>query len=975
MWGTALARRRALALAAAVATTALAAPADAVVVERGNGAPAGARARDAATTLAAALPQAVAQSSAARVDGQIVAPTLAPVGDHLSAVGALGNPTVAANPAGGFALDTPRGAVKVAPVFVDSAASTAAIVNGDSAVFAGIQSQVDALLRPTAVGVATVLSLRDQLAPETIAWSVQVPRGETLKALPDGSVAVGAGDSAQASRGEAAASTTGIADPAALTDPAAQYSDGRSAARDADAATARDLVAVIQPPQAADASGRPVPTRLEVKGDVVTVAIDHHEGGHDYPIAVATSVTAPDSWERPWREAPGTGPAQPGPDGLLKVRLPDGQVLLTHGPDRKKPGQTGPDEGLFDPELDNGGTGTEDPVEDPDAHTDGLDAPSRSTTPGDVGLPPVPGGDPVCASRGKKRLQVMYSSSRALDDEFRPFLTRRIRRIVKGMNVKLYGEGLDSGSENTPRRLKVVCEPSGRISVEQFVTTGSSFEDVVSEAKAAGATDGNTKYLIFEEGANPGNDDEFLICGEGNMYDDERASARNLNNGRKGEPLSGAGTDSTDGDNLYEGGYAVVYGHPDGEEGCWNVDNAMHENGHTMGAVQNNAPASTTRTHCDDGLDVMCYDDREQEDIDNGVPDTYREDVCPPGPRGARYDCNYDTYFDARPEDGEYLDDNWNIGTQENVFLNFSKPPRVDEAFVFAGGDEDTATGGIFRETDDDRERPVVIAGNHECGEQFCLTPEEPALSPDAQQVAFIGQGSSNVCFDLRLMDADGGDKHSIWKCAGRENEFATRPSFSPSGRTVVYDDAADVWTMSLYGTELRRVVDWGQVQYQASFSPDGQYVLFTSEGTPNGTRFEPDPVAFDRSAIYRVDRDGANPVKLTDHSEFVRMSHARYSPDGTQIAFEGTRVGEQFNIGVYVMDADGTNVRVLSPTDAWKPTWTTQGEVAFSEFSADNTWDVVAMRPDGTGHRTLVGDLSFASAPSFRQPSPLYYP
>ena len=56
------------------------------------------------------------------------------------------------------------------------------------------------------------------------------------------------------------------------------------------------------------------------------------------------------------------------------------------------------------------------------------------------------------------------------------------------------------------------------------------------------------------------------------------------------------------------------------------------------------------------------------------------------------YDCGFDTYFDAMPERGEYLDENWNIGSPENRFIVFGRtarprpsPPQQPEAFGTGG--------------------------------------------------------------------------------------------------------------------------------------------------------------------------------------------------------------------------------------------------------------------------------------------------
>jgi hypothetical protein len=75
-------------------------------------------------------------------------------------------------------------------------------------------------------------------------------------------------------------------------------------------------------------------------------------------------------------------------------------------------------------------------------------------------------------------------------------------------------------------------------------------------------------------------------CGQGQLHNDERPGTDNIHDGA--EPM-----------------YAVAYT-PSEASICFTSGLVMHENGHTMGAVQKTAPFANRLGHCNDGPDVMC---------------------------------------------------------------------------------------------------------------------------------------------------------------------------------------------------------------------------------------------------------------------------------------------------------------------------------------------------------------------------------
>lgn len=65
---------------------------------------------------------------------------------------------------------------------------------------------------------------------------------------------------------------------------------------------------------------------------------------------------------------------------------------------------------------------------------------------------------------------------------------------------------------------------------------------------------------------------------------------------------------------------------------------------------------------------------------------------------------------------------------------------------------------------------------------------------------------------------------------------------------------------------------------------------------------------------IFVASADGSNPVRLTQGPGY--NGSPAWSPDGRRVAFTSSRDGDPQKraMHVYVMDADGSNVRKLTP-------------------------------------------------------------
>ncbi|HVM44729.1 MAG TPA: Ig-like domain-containing protein, partial [Candidatus Thermoplasmatota archaeon] len=238
----------------------------------------------------------------------------------------------------------------------------------------------------------------------------------------------------------------------------------------------------------------------------------------------------------------------------------------------------------------------------------------------------------VGGAPGTYYIQVIYA--RAHDDADWYNQSVNMLRYMTGAANKLVDDaGIATGS---PASLKVKCV-GGQVEVKNEVLPTSrasaSFSTIANDLYNRGYNDGKVKYWIFYD------DTSACSCGgQGNIYGDSRLSADNWNNGNAG-PM-----------------YAITYGY--NSTRIW-----LHELGHNMGAVQNNAPHTSGGWHCNDGRDTMCYGD-------GGSNSSYSSGFC----AVEVWDCGKDSYFNANPPAGSYLATKWNTGSVLNRFISFGVP-------------------------------------------------------------------------------------------------------------------------------------------------------------------------------------------------------------------------------------------------------------------------------------------------------------
>src|SRR6202047_3042557 len=177
-------------------------------------------------------------------------------------------------------------------------------------------------------------------------------------------------------------------------------------------------------------------------------------------------------------------------------------------------------------------------------------------------------------------------------------------------------------------------------------------------------------------------------------------------------------------------------------------------------------------------------------------------------------------------------------------------------------------------------------------------------------------------------------------------------------------------------GSGEHKLNSGGNMDYDAMFSADGKWIVFTSER--NGP-----------ANIYRIHPDGSGLERLTDDDGFD--DQASLSPDDDQLVFVSTRVSGTNNI--WILDIKTRKARNLTGVPAlqaaagkmdgfFRPSWSPDGKwIAFSSdrgtdfkghkfplpgFEHIQAASIYVIQPNGEGLRKLTPEGEMAGSPKW---------
>ena len=262
------------------------------------------------------------------------------------------------------------------------------------------------------------------------------------------------------------------------------------------------------------------------------------------------------------------------------------------------------------------------------------------------------------------------------------------------------------------------------------------------------------------------------------------------------------------------------------------------------------------------------------------------------------------------------------------------------------------------------------------CDQQFVMRVDgAPMAEEDQYQLVSTGQGRTTCGYFLPKPDSEEAEHRIVYASTHEANRECPPPPQSPGVYAWPIYPSFDIYVTGVDDAESELLIGGEGYDAEATVSPDGRYVVFTS--TRSGDL-----------ELWRYDLQTEETLQLTDALGYD--GGAFFSPDGSQIVWRASRPeGEEATryrdllaeglvqpgaLNLFVADIDGGNARQVTrlPGANWAPFFHPSGEkIIFASnhhtlAEGGREFDLFLVSLDGSDLERVTFSGTFDAFPMF---------
>lgn len=207
-------------------------------------------------------------------------------------------------------------------------------------------------------------------------------------------------------------------------------------------------------------------------------------------------------------------------------------------------------------------------------------------------------------------------------------------------------------------------------------------------------------------------------------------------------------------------------------------------------------------------------------------------------------------------------------------------------------------------------------------------------FSPDSRSILY--RSTRTGTGDLWRLDVATGERRQLTQDIAEDQDGV----WSPDGSHVVFSSnrggQVDLWILGAGEQDVQRVTDDAVVENGTEWTRDGRGIVVSVDAG--------------LAHLYSAPLSGGTPVALTSGAWFV--SDAQVSPDGSRIAYLGTKNGDE---DIWVVPATGGESHLVSGGPGYEggPAWSPDGkQISFTSRRSGNSDIWIAPVDGGTATR-----------------------